>query len=100
MNPALTFVLTFILMVSFLENLIEVDCGDGRRSHSQVAQSRWIWLPREYFSAHGIPIGAESERRQVIALPRTRSRARLFSLPLPGFHLRGYELRFLRPSAA
>jgi hypothetical protein len=45
----LTFVLIFILVVSFLENLIEVDCGEGRSSLSQVAQSRWILLPREYF---------------------------------------------------
>jgi hypothetical protein len=57
--PALTFVLIFIFMFSFLENLIEVDCGERRRSLSQVAQSRWI-LAREYFfSAHGVPIGAE-----------------------------------------
>jgi hypothetical protein len=60
--PAFTFVLIFILMVSFLEKLIEVDCGDGRHSLSQVGESRRILLPREYFSAHGVSIGAESER--------------------------------------
>jgi hypothetical protein len=35
-------------MVSFLEILIEVYCGEGRHTLTQVAQSRWIWLPREY----------------------------------------------------
>jgi hypothetical protein len=46
--PALTFVLIFILVFSFLENLIEVNCGEGRRSLSQVGESRRILL-REYF---------------------------------------------------
>jgi hypothetical protein len=36
---------------SFLEILIEVDCGNDYRTLIQVGQSRWIWLPREYFSA-------------------------------------------------
>jgi hypothetical protein len=40
-------------MVSFLEKLIDADCGDGRRSLNQVAQSRGILPPPEYFSAHG-----------------------------------------------
>jgi hypothetical protein len=31
-------------MVSFLEKLIEVDCGENRRPLSQVAESRWILL--------------------------------------------------------
>jgi hypothetical protein len=42
--PALTFVLIFIFVFSFLEKLIEVDCGENRRSLSQVAESRWILL--------------------------------------------------------
>jgi hypothetical protein len=42
--PAFTFVLIFILMVSFLEKWIEVDCGEYRRPLSQVAKSRWILL--------------------------------------------------------
>ena len=42
--PALTFVLIFIFMVSFLEKWIEVDCGENRRPPSQVAESRWILL--------------------------------------------------------
>jgi hypothetical protein len=60
-------VLIFILMVSFLEKLIEVDCGEYRRPLSQVAESRWILLAN-IFSAHGVPIGAESVRLKVIAL--------------------------------
>jgi hypothetical protein len=64
-------VLFFILMVSFLEKWIEVDCGEGRRPLSQVAESRWILLAN-IFSVHGAPIGAESVRLQVIALPQTR----------------------------
>jgi hypothetical protein len=42
--PALTSVLIFILVFSFLEKLIEVDCGEYRRPLSQVAESRWILL--------------------------------------------------------
>jgi hypothetical protein len=49
-------------MVSFLEKLIEVDCDESRRPLSQVAESRRI-LPANIFSAHGVPIGAESARR-------------------------------------
>jgi hypothetical protein len=48
-------------MVSFLEKLIEVDCGENRRPLSQVGESRWILLAN-IFSAHGVPIGAESVR--------------------------------------
>jgi len=59
--PAFTFVLIFILMVSFLEKWIEVDCGENRRPLSQVGESRWILLAN-IFSAHGVPIGAESVR--------------------------------------
>jgi hypothetical protein len=50
---------------SFLEILIEVDCGKGRRPLSKVAESRWILLAN-IFSAHGVPIGEESVRLQVI----------------------------------
>jgi hypothetical protein len=57
-SPALTLVLIFILVVSFLEILIELDCGENRRPLSQVAESRWILLAN-IFSAHGVPIGAE-----------------------------------------
>jgi len=46
-------------MVSFLEKWIEVDCGENRRPLSQVGESRWILLAN-IFSAHGVPIGAES----------------------------------------
>jgi hypothetical protein len=42
--PALTLVLIFILVFSFLEILIEVDCGENRRPLIQVAESRWILL--------------------------------------------------------
>jgi hypothetical protein len=35
-------------MVSFLEILIEVDCSEGRRTLSQVGESRGICLPRDY----------------------------------------------------
>jgi hypothetical protein len=35
-------------MASFLEKLIDADCGNGRRSLKQVAQSLRILLPREY----------------------------------------------------
>jgi hypothetical protein len=42
--PTLTLVLIFIFVFSFLEKLIEVDCGENRRSLSQVAESRWILL--------------------------------------------------------
>jgi hypothetical protein len=31
-------------MVSFLESLIEVDCGENRRPLCEVAESRWILL--------------------------------------------------------
>jgi hypothetical protein len=31
-------------MVSFLEKLIEADCGERRRPLSQVAEPRWILL--------------------------------------------------------
>jgi hypothetical protein len=44
LTPAFTFVLIFILVFSFLEILIEVDCGEYRRPLSQVAESRWILL--------------------------------------------------------
>ena len=60
--PALTFVLIFILMVSFLEKWIEADCGENRRPLSQVGESHWILLAN-IFSAHGVPIGAESACR-------------------------------------
>ena len=53
-------------MVSFLEKWIEADCGENRRPLSQVAESRWILLAN-IFSAHGVPIGAESVRLQVVA---------------------------------
>jgi len=49
-------------MVSFLEKWIEVDCGENRRPLSQVGESRWILLAN-IFSAHGVPIGAESACR-------------------------------------
>ena len=62
--PALTFVLIFIFMVSFLEKWIEVDCDEGHRSLSQVGESHWILLAN-IFSAHGVPIGAESDSLQV-----------------------------------
>jgi hypothetical protein len=39
-------------MVSFLEKLIEADCGERRRPLSQVGESHWILVLREYvFSA-------------------------------------------------
>ena len=83
-------------MVSFLEKLIEIDCGEKYRSLSQVGKSRWILLLREYFfSAWSsdwrggwrwltAPIGVESVSLQAVALPQTRSRviARLFCVPL------------------
>jgi len=68
-----------------------IDRGIGKRRQSQGAPkappawfmrtlqlSGWIALDitGEYFSAHGVPIGAESERWQVVGLPL---RARLFS---------------------
>jgi hypothetical protein len=53
-------------VVSFLEKLIEVDCAENRRSLSQVGESHWILLAN-IFSAHGVPIGPELERRQVVA---------------------------------
>jgi len=58
-------------MVSFLEKWIEVDCGENRRPLSQVAESRWILLAN-IFSVHGVPIGAESVRLQVVALVNWR----------------------------
>jgi hypothetical protein len=65
---------------SFIENLIEVDCGENHRPLSQVAESRWILLAN-IFSAHGVPIGAESASLRGVALSQTRSRvrARLFA---------------------
>ncbi len=88
--PAFTFVLIFMLVYSFLEKLIEADWGEKHRPLSQVAESRWILLAN-IFSAHGVPIGAEPERRQVVALPQTRSRVRarlLLSAAIENF-LRG-----------
>jgi hypothetical protein len=49
-------------VVSFLEKLIEVNCGENRRLLSQVGESRWILLAN-IFSAHGVPIGAKSAYR-------------------------------------
>src|SRR5215475_11581920 len=60
--PALTFDLIFIPVFSFLEKLIEVDCGENHCPLSQVAESRWILLAN-IFSAHGVPIGEESACR-------------------------------------
>jgi hypothetical protein len=68
-------------MASFLEKLIEIDCGNGRRSLNQVAQSRRILLRREYFSAHGVPIGAGAERYTPQTLSRVSRLA--FSLLRP-----------------
>jgi hypothetical protein len=50
----------------FLSRNFEFNCGDGCRSLSEVAEPRWILLAN-IFSAHGVPIGAESVRRQVFA---------------------------------
>jgi len=55
-----------MFVFSFLEKWIEVDCGENRRPPSQVAESRWILLAN-IFSAHGVPIGAESDSLQVVA---------------------------------
>src|SRR5215470_14223445 len=49
--PALTFVLIFILMVSFLEKWIKADCGENRRPLSQVGESPWILLANFFLSA-------------------------------------------------
>jgi hypothetical protein len=38
---------------SFLENLIEVDCGEIRRALIQVGESRSILLREYFFSAWG-----------------------------------------------
>jgi hypothetical protein len=43
--------LIFIFVLSFLENLIDVDCGEGRRSLNQVAEPRRILLHEYFFSA-------------------------------------------------
>ena len=67
-------VLIFILVFSFLENLIEFDCGDDRRSLSQVGESRWILALREYFfsawSSDWRGVGEIAGRRT----PQTQSR--------------------------
>jgi hypothetical protein len=44
---------------SFLENLIEVNYGEGRCSISHVGESRWILLREYFFSAHEVPMGSE-----------------------------------------
>jgi len=41
-----------------------MNCDEGRRSLSQVGESHWILLAN-IFSAHGVPIGAESDSLQV-----------------------------------
>ena len=53
-------------MFSFLEKLIEADWGKKHRPLSQVDESRWILLAN-IFSAHGVPIGADPVRWQVVA---------------------------------
>jgi hypothetical protein len=45
-----------------------MNCGDHRRSLSQVAESRQILLLREYFQRMEFRLALESERRQAVAL--------------------------------
>jgi hypothetical protein len=66
--PAFTFVLIFMFVFSFLEKLIEVDCGERRRPLSQVGESPWILLREYIFSVSGVPIGAEMARWQVVGV--------------------------------
>src|SRR5215475_9831824 len=68
-------------MVSFLEKWIEADCGENHRPLSQVAESRWILLAN-IFSAHGVPIGEESQRWRVVA------RLFLFTSQITGHRIR------------
>ena len=77
--PAFTCVLIFILMVSFLEKLIEVDCGENCRSLSKVGESHWILLTAQIFVRQG-SIGAELVRRQVVALEANSKAGRIVSL--------------------
>jgi hypothetical protein len=67
-------------MVSFLEKWIEADCGENRRPLSQVGESRWILLAN-IFSAHGVPVGAESLSLQVAARQKSRVHRPAFLWP-------------------
>ena len=82
-------------MVSFLEKWIEADCGENHRPLSQVGESHWILLTN-IFSAHGVPIAAESAVRS----PHFHKHgagfiARLFRQNLPASMIREILFRFL-----
>jgi hypothetical protein len=62
-----------------------MNCGENRRPLSQVAESRLILLAN-IFSAHGVPIGAESVSLQVAKQNQVTS---------PAFRLREILFRFL-----
>ena len=78
-RPAFTFVLIFILVFSFLEKLIEVDCGENHRPPIQVAESRWILLANIFFSAWSSDWRGVGE----IAGGRTTTKVRRFGTRLP-----------------
>jgi len=58
-----------MFVFSFLEKLIEVDCGENHCPLSQVAESRWKLLAN-IFSAHGVSVGARENKNVATLIPR------------------------------